>query len=135
MVLTPSRRQLRRREAGWEGSRVRSRDPRNTWRVGAVRGLVSLRVEGGTARASQQYMAKPDVIKGPLRRRGGCAMKVAGLIRGDLRGCSRCPVLLVRGVVRDGGVKFMPRAAMVQAFGSSSSKSIGVMRRILPSLT
>ncbi len=51
-------------------------------------------------------MAKPVVIKGPLRRRGGCAMKVAGLTRGDLHGCPRCPVRrLVRGVVRDGGVR------------------------------
>jgi hypothetical protein len=44
-------------------------------------------------------------IKGPFRKRGGCAMKVAGLIRGGLRGCSRCPVLLVRGVVRDGDAR------------------------------
>ena len=41
-------------------------------------------------------------IKGPARKRGGCAMKVAGLIRGGLHGCPRCPVHLVRGVVRDG---------------------------------
>jgi len=41
-------------------------------------------------------------IKGPVRKRGGCAMKVAGLIRGGLHGCPRCPVLMVRGVVRDG---------------------------------
>jgi hypothetical protein len=44
-------------------------------------------------------------IKGPVRKRGGCAMKVAGLIRGGLHGCSRWPVLLVRGVVRDGGAR------------------------------
>jgi hypothetical protein len=44
-------------------------------------------------------------IKGPVRKRGGCAMKVAGLIRGGLHGCPRCPVLVVRGVVRDGGVR------------------------------
>ena len=44
-------------------------------------------------------------IKGPVRKRDGCAMTVAGLIRGGLRGCPRCPVLRVRGVVRDGGVR------------------------------
>lgn len=44
-------------------------------------------------------------IKGPVRKRGGCAMKVAGLIRGGLHGCPRCPVRLVRGVVRDGGAR------------------------------
>ena len=43
--------------------------------------------------------------KRPFRKRGGCAMKVAGLTRGGLRGCPRCPVLMVRGVVRDGGVR------------------------------
>ena len=64
-----------------------------------------LRVEGGAARASLHHEAKPDAIKGPFRKRGGCAMKVAGLTRGDLRGCPRCPVLMVRGVVRDGGVR------------------------------
>ncbi len=34
MAPTTSRRQLRRREAGWEGSPRRSRDPRNTWSIG-----------------------------------------------------------------------------------------------------
>ena len=33
VVLTPSRRQLRRREAGWEGSPRRIPAPRNTNRV------------------------------------------------------------------------------------------------------
>jgi hypothetical protein len=64
-----------------------------------------LRVEGGAVRASLHHEAKPYVIKGPFRKRGGCAMKVVGLTRGDLRGCPRCPVLAVRGVVRDGGVR------------------------------
>jgi hypothetical protein len=32
-------------------------------------------------------------------------MKVAGLIRGGLHGCSRCPALFVRGVVRDGDAR------------------------------
>jgi hypothetical protein len=44
-------------------------------------------------------------IKGPFRKRDGCAMKVAGLIRGGLHGCPRCLVLWVRGVVRDGGAR------------------------------
>ena len=87
MALTTSQGQLRRREAGWEGSRRRNRDPRNTWRPGIGFGAGALRVEGGAARASQQAMAKPDAIKGPSRRRGGCARRVAGLIRGDLPGC------------------------------------------------
>ena len=84
---------------------MRSRDPRNTWGGGIVRGLVGLRVEGGAVRASLHHETKPDAIKGPFRKRGGCAMKVAGLTRGDLRGCPRGPVLLVRGVVRDGDAR------------------------------
>ena len=103
MAPTTSRGQLRRREAGWEGSRRRNRDPRNTWRAG--NGV--LRVEGGAVRASRQTTAKPDVIKGPLRRRGGCARKGAGLIRGGLRGCLGMPgrAWRDRRVGRDGGAR------------------------------
>jgi len=79
---------------------VRSRDPRNTWGVGIDRGLVALRVEGGAVRASLHHEAKPDAIKGPFRKRGGCAMKVVGLTRGGLCGCPRCLVCVARGVVR-----------------------------------
>jgi hypothetical protein len=74
MAPTTSQWQLRRREAGWEGSRRQSRDPRNTWRGGDR----TLRVEGGAVGASLQAKAKPDAIEGPSRRRGGCARKVAG---------------------------------------------------------
>ena len=42
VVLTPSRRQLRRREAGWEGSPRRIPAPRNTNRVGGGAIWVSL---------------------------------------------------------------------------------------------
>ena len=84
---------------------MRSRDPRDTWRIGSGGRSGVLRVEGGAARASLHHEAKPDAIKGPFRKRGGCAMKVVGLTRGDLRGCPRCPVRLVRGVVRDGGAR------------------------------
>jgi len=47
-------------------------------------------------------------IKGPLRRRGGCARKAVGLIQGDLHGCLRMPIHVfgrARWVVRDGGVR------------------------------
>jgi len=94
MAPTTSRWQPRRREAGWEGSRRRSRDSTNRNRV-----------EGGATRASLPDKVKPDAIKGSFRKRGGCAMKVAGLIQGDLHGCPRCLVLRVRGVVRDGGAR------------------------------
>jgi hypothetical protein len=108
MTPTTSQGQLRRREAGWEGSRRRNRDPRNTWCVGGMAAACALRVEGGAVRASRPVTAKPVVIKGPSRRRGGCAMKVAGLIRGGLRGCPGMPVQCVstdRRVGWDGGVR------------------------------
>ena len=84
---------------------MRSRDLRNTWRSGAGDGSGGLRVEGGTVRASLHHEAKPDVIKGPFCKRGGCAMKVAGLTRGDLRGCPGMPghAWRARRVVWDGG--------------------------------
>jgi hypothetical protein len=103
MAPTTSRGQLLSRETGWGGSRRRNRDPRNTWRVG--NGV--LRVEGGAVRASLHHEAKPDVIKGPFRKRGGYAMKVAGLTRGDLRGCPGMPghARRARRVGRDGGAR------------------------------
>ncbi len=76
MTPTTSQGQLRHREVGWGGSRRRTRDPRDTNRV-----------EGGAAWASRHGTVKPVVIKRPQRRRGGCAGKVAVLIRGDLYGC------------------------------------------------
>jgi hypothetical protein len=45
------------------------------------------RIRGGATRASQHDVAKPDAIKGPSQKCGGCAGKVAGLIPGDLHGC------------------------------------------------
>ncbi len=51
VVLTPSRRQLRRREAGWEGSPRRNSAPRNTNRV-----------EGGAIWVSLLKKVKPVTI-------------------------------------------------------------------------
>ncbi len=81
MTVTMSRGQLRHREVGWEGSRRRIRDPRDTNCVG-----------GGAAWVSRRVPAKPVVIKRPSRRRGGCAEKAVVLIRGDLHGCRRAGV-------------------------------------------
>ena len=101
MAPTTSQWQLRRREAGWEGSRRRSRDPRNTWPLATV--AAGCAYEAWRSGRAGSAWRSPMSIKGPLRRRGGCAVKVAGLTWGDLHGCPRCPVRrVVRGVVRDG---------------------------------
>ena len=107
MAPTTSQGQLRRREAGWEGSRRRNRDPRNTWRIATVRGRVSCAYEARRSGRASIAWRSPMSIKGPLRRRGGCAVKAVGLIRGGLRGCPKMPVRCAstaRRVVRDGGV-------------------------------
>jgi hypothetical protein len=101
MAPTTSRRQLRRREAGWEGSRRRNRDPRNTWRVLAGGAGAGCAYKAGRSGRASMTWQSPMSIKGPSRKRGGCARKGAGLIQGGLRGCPRCLVRLVRGVVRD----------------------------------
>ena len=105
MAPTTSQWQLRRREAGWEGSRRRSRDSRNTWCGEAVRALSCCAYKAGRSGRASQTWRSPMSIKGLSRRRGGCAMKVAGLTWGDLYGCPRCPVRMGRGVVRDGGAR------------------------------
>ncbi len=97
MAPTTSQGQLLRREAGWEGSRRRNRDPRDTNRI-----------RGGAARASRQVTAKPAAIKGPSRICGGCAGKVPWLIPRGLRGRPGMPVHaegVDRRVARDGEVR------------------------------
>ncbi len=103
MAPTTSQGQLRRREAGWEGSRRRNRDPRNTWPIAAAVAVGCAYEARRSGRASIAWRS-PMSIKGPLCRRGGCAGKAVGLIRGGLCGCPRMPrhAWRVRGVVRDG---------------------------------
>ena len=80
MAPTTSQWQLRRREAGWEGSRRRNRDPWNTWPAAAAAVACCAYKAGRSGRAGR-LRRSPMSIKGPSRRRGGCARKVAGLIR------------------------------------------------------
>src|SRR5207245_696383 len=110
MTVTTSRGQLRHREVGWGGSRRRSRDltDRN-------------RIEGGAGWASRQRTAKPVVIKRPSRKCGGCATKVAVLIRGDLHGCSGMPDQCGRRVGRDSG----DREVVARCGEVSSGRSTG----------
>jgi hypothetical protein len=60
MTGTPSQRQLRRREAGWEGSPRQTSDPRNTNPI-----------KGGHRRTSRQVTANSKVIQGGERGWGG----------------------------------------------------------------
>ena len=107
MAPTTSRRQLRRREAGWEGSRRRNRDPRNTWHVLARGAGAGCAYKAGRSGRASMTWRSPMSIKGPSGKRGGCARKVAGLIRGGLHGCPEMPghTWRARRVGRDGGVR------------------------------
>ena len=75
MTPTTSQGQLRRREAGWEGSRRRNRDPRNTWSAaaGAVVGCAYEARRSGRAGRLRQS---------PLSSRGRCVDAVG--VRGRL---------------------------------------------------
>jgi len=81
MASTRGRGQLRRRVAGWEGGRRRNGDLRDTNRI-----------RGGAVGASQHAMAKPDVIKRPKRKCGGCAGRWLVLSREISAGVARCSV-------------------------------------------
>ena len=97
MAPTTSRWQLLLREEGGKEARgevvtQRTETAYEAWRSG---------------RAGSAWRS-PMSIKGSLRRRGGCAVKVAGLTWGDLRGCPRMPIHAcgrARWVARDGGAR------------------------------
>lgn len=87
MAETTSQRQLRRREAGWEGSRRRNRDPRDTNRIGGV-----------PARASQQAMTKPEPSRGCHVYAAGARGRLAplsGEISMDVPGCPSTDQVIV----------------------------------------
>jgi hypothetical protein len=76
--------------------------------------------------ASQHDMARPDVIKGPSRKYGGCARKVAGLIPGGLLGGPKMPVHASR-VRRVGGTAVLVRAALAEEESAEAVVPAGVM--------
>ena len=86
------------KEAGGETATVR-----NTWSAAASVAVGCAYEARRSGRASIAWRS-PMSIKGPSCRRGGCAGKAVGLIRGGLCGCPRMPrhAWRVRGVVRDG---------------------------------
>jgi len=128
MAPTTSRGQLRRREAGWEGSRRRNRDPRNTWRAAIVHDRAGCAYKAGRSGRAGSAWRSPMSIKGPLRRRGGCAGKAVGLIRGGLHGRPRMPIRAlgrVRWVVRDGRGREVPARCGGVSRGRTTSRGRG----------
>jgi hypothetical protein len=80
MAPTTSQRQLLLREEGGKEARGETATQRTETACEA----------GRSGRAGSAWRS-PMSIKGPSRRRGGCAGKAVGLIRGDLHGSPRCP--------------------------------------------
>jgi len=63
MTPTTSQGQLRRHEAGWEGSRRRNRDPRNTWSAG-VSALAGCAYEAGRSGRAGRLRRSPLSSRG-----------------------------------------------------------------------
>jgi hypothetical protein len=80
MAPTTSQRQLLLREEGGKEARGET----------ATQRTETVCEAGRSGRAGSAWRS-PMSIKGPSRRRGGCAGKAVGLIRGDLHGSPRCP--------------------------------------------
>ena len=96
---------------------MRSRDPRNTWLAVNRWRCAARRRRGGPGESAPK--AKPDVIKGPFRKRGGCAMKVVGLTRGGLCGCPRMPR---PAGSRGGAGRWWPRGLVLAVEKSAEAK-------------
>src|SRR5438034_3408646 len=111
MAPTTSRGQLRRREAVWGGSRRRTRDPRDTNRIGGV-----------AARASLHRPAKPDAIKDRCVNAAGVRGRLLVLLSEGSAGVPDAPP----GWIRFGGFSWLhydgliwphPRPTVYRAFG------------------
>ena len=85
MTGTPSRRQLRRREAGWEGSLRQNPGPRNTNRM--------RRAPLGEVATMTEPKSHPEAVE---RRCGGHGGKVTRLTPGELP----CPLWAQAAVSR-----------------------------------
>jgi len=71
-------------------------------------------------------MAKPDVIKGPSRKCGGCVRKVAGVIPGGLPGVPGCPSTHGVFVGWDGTAVFV-RASLAGEESAEAVLPVGVV--------
>jgi hypothetical protein len=92
MAPTTSRRQLLRREAGGKEARGEIATLGTHGAPACWSGAVRCACEAGRPGRASGLRRSPMSIKGPLRRRGGCARKAVGLIQGDLHGCLRMPI-------------------------------------------
>ena len=108
MTPTTSQGQLRRREAGWEGSRRRNRDPRNTWSAAADAAVAGCAYEAGrSGRAGR-------LRRSPLSSRGRCVDAVG--VRGRL-------LALPREIST--GVPDAPSGRVARWFAASSARLAG----------
>ena len=105
MAPTTSQRQLLLREEGGKEARGELATLGTHGTLAGGLSAVCCAYKAGRSGRAGQVWRSPMSIKGPLRRHGGCAWKAVDLIRGDLHGCPRCPVLVVRGLVRDDDVR------------------------------
>ena len=107
MAPTTSQRQLLRCEAGGKEARGEIATLGTHGAPACWLGAARCACEAGRSGRASGLRRSPMSIKGPSRRRGGCARKAVGLIRGDLHGCLLMPghAWRVRRVVRDGGVR------------------------------
>ena len=69
----------------------------------------------------------PMSIKGPSRRRGGCAGKAVGLIRGDLHGGPRCPSASFGAFVGWCGTAMLARASLAAEKSAEAVLPAGIV--------
>ena len=99
MAPTTSQWQLLLREEGGKEAGGETATLGTHGAPGSACGRVGCAYKAGRSGRAGSAWRSPMSIKGPSRRRGGCAGKAVGLIRGGLHGSSRCPSASVGALV------------------------------------